>query len=712
MAEINTRKYSSVLSKAVLILRVVSGLMLSFHFFLQVREVAHPWFFFPLLIALYCAAFLLYKSGLRSLFTVLLLVFSPILLYGLFSGISGFARILINLPEADYTGAFFSMNLFVTALPAVLLPLVFYTGLRHPGFRVYEGLLYILMFFLLSWGQARYQLTMYAQPSHFAAAVLMFFLIQLFLFSLYALAGIRGKDPKKLEPRRLFPLLLLLLPLLLFVFYQALSLYAEGSVAAGGGLLRQNMFRFDFSQYVTLESEISLNDDLVLLVRKEGAEDRVLLRRYILSGYTGEQGFHLDEEVNREPTEVEQRIVDIPDPEYINREPVEQEIYVVNFDPTSLVAMNYPTRVTPYRTWDEASFLRIYRVLSMVSNARIYDLAGIREPDLTEDELEYYTRFDGNNEIHDLALDLTENVTTYLGAVLRIRNYLKDNYLYSLNPGTAPDGDQLGHFLFESQKGYCSYFAFAMTLMLRSLDIPARVAVGFFMDPDSEVLHFYPVRADMAHAWVEVYFNEYGWIEFDPTSTTLAPGENIRFGGPLEMDEFSSLIEEILDNQDELEIEDSEEADEPGPGFFEQVVQSAREAAEYWYIIIPVMLALFYACLRGMHRLLLSIEKRPRKRVIKYYYHSLRLLAALGNQRNLYESREEYALRVEEEQIRLLSLSNLFVRAQYAKHFTEHEAALLKSVYTQFLRSYKKKYSWYIRLLGNVNPVPYMRRKL
>jgi transglutaminase-like putative cysteine protease len=44
-----------------------------------------------------------------------------------------------------------------------------------------------------------------------------------------------------------------------------------------------------------------------------------------------------------------------------------------------------------------------------------------------------------------------------------------------------------------------------MTLILRSLGIPSRVAVGFFIDPQDNAFDYYPVRSDMAHAWVEVY---------------------------------------------------------------------------------------------------------------------------------------------------------------------------------------------------------------
>ena len=85
--------------------------------------------------------------------------------------------------------------------------------------------------------------------------------------------------------------------------------------------------------------------------------------------------------------------------------------------------------------------------------------------------------------IRELAEEVTDGLETYYDKVIAIMFYLRDTYFYSLKPGVAADGDQLHYFLFESQKGYCSYFAFSMALMCRSLGIPARVAAGFFIDP-------------------------------------------------------------------------------------------------------------------------------------------------------------------------------------------------------------------------------------
>ncbi|MGH9713219.1 MAG: transglutaminase TgpA family protein [Candidatus Acidiferrales bacterium] len=98
-----------------------------------------------------------------------------------------------------------------------------------------------------------------------------------------------------------------------------------------------------------------------------------------------------------------------------------------------------------------------------------------------------------------------------------IERYLKTRYGYTLDLTGTPTADPLAYFLFVRRAGHCEYFASAMTVMLRSLGIPARYATGFLPGEFNDVGGDYIVRASDAHAWVEAYFPGYGWITFDPT---------------------------------------------------------------------------------------------------------------------------------------------------------------------------------------------------
>ena len=77
--------------------------------------------------------------------------------------------------------------------------------------------------------------------------------------------------------------------------------------------------------------------------------------------------------------------------------------------------------------------------------------------------------------------------------------------------------DPLAYFLFTRRKGHCEYFASAMAVMLRSLEIPARMATGFQSGVYNPVSDLWLVRASDAHSWVEAWIPGRGWTTFDPT---------------------------------------------------------------------------------------------------------------------------------------------------------------------------------------------------
>jgi hypothetical protein len=98
-----------------------------------------------------------------------------------------------------------------------------------------------------------------------------------------------------------------------------------------------------------------------------------------------------------------------------------------------------------------------------------------------------------------------------------VEQYLRTHYAYTLDLSGPASPDPLAHFLFERRAGHCEYFAAAMTVMMRSLGVPARYINGFLPGEYNELGGDYIVRASDAHSWVEVLFPGYGWVTFDPT---------------------------------------------------------------------------------------------------------------------------------------------------------------------------------------------------
>ena len=124
--------------------------------------------------------------------------------------------------------------------------------------------------------------------------------------------------------------------------------------------------------------------------------------------------------------------------------------------------------------------------------------------------------------VRDLARRIAGDAATPFDKAVRIQDYLRLSYRYDLQVPLPPHGqDVVDYFLFDSPGGFCSYYSSAMAVMLRSQGVAARVATGYATGSFDFVRRAYRVTPSNAHAWVEVYFPGYGWIEFEPT-TALA----------------------------------------------------------------------------------------------------------------------------------------------------------------------------------------------
>lgn len=96
-----------------------------------------------------------------------------------------------------------------------------------------------------------------------------------------------------------------------------------------------------------------------------------------------------------------------------------------------------------------------------------------------------------------------------------IRKQFEENTVYDYNPGKTPDDkDFAEYFLFDNKKGFCVHFATTAVLMYRMCGYPARYVEGYaipaaaFKKQDNGI-YVAQIKADMGHAWCEVYDNEW-----------------------------------------------------------------------------------------------------------------------------------------------------------------------------------------------------------
>ncbi|MDR1444914.1 MAG: hypothetical protein LBI94_08555 [Treponema sp.] len=509
--------------------------------------------------------------------------------------------------------------------------------------------------------------------------------------------------------------LLFLLAVLGSIFFIGPS--QEKAVEQGGGLLAPNLFSFDFSKFLKLESQISMNDDLVLIVKKDPDDYHILLRRYVLSGYNRGQGFFRLEEIDGRdhPERLPDRPVTLSGLEAAEKlratRITNQEYYLVNFDSRAFIGMNQPVQVVPYEDWDASSFSSVYSVSSITSDVipiELIDL-GLWPPsaevlEMGEAEYRLYTEYGDDQRLLAYAESISGGLGNYWDRVQAVYDRLKfGEYRYSLRAGIAPDGDQLSHFLFTSKKGYCSYFAFSFALLLRSLGIPARVSAGFFLDPSANTFDYYPVRADMAHAWVEVWFPGYGWIEYDPTTGNLAEGEEFRISAGVPQELFERLMREIFGNLNSRQPrEGSDEAEAEsrlplGAGLAEAV-------RKYWIAVLVCALILSLALFRLGPFLACCLARGERKKAVKIWGRALHLLRLAGLRRPGDSGEAEWARQIDRRYYAGL-LDDLYRRktaARFAPNFGAEDLAMTKKSWTEFAAAYRRVTPLWRRILAGI----------
>lgn len=117
--------------------------------------------------------------------------------------------------------------------------------------------------------------------------------------------------------------------------------------------------------------------------------------------------------------------------------------------------------------------------------------------------------------VYELAISLTEDKESDYEKMLALEEYLR-GFAYTTSPETVPKKrDLIDYFLFDTQEGYCTYFATALAVLGRCVGIPTRYVQGYCTQSDNG--YEWTLRSNTAHAWTEAYIDGLGWIPLDAT---------------------------------------------------------------------------------------------------------------------------------------------------------------------------------------------------
>lgn len=258
------------------------------------------------------------------------------------------------------------------------------------------------------------------------------------------------------------------------------------------------------------------------------------------------------------------------------------------------------------------------------------------------------------NRVKDLALEKSKSGQTPYEKALLLTRYLRNNYKYSLSPDFLPVGeDFVDYFLFEEKEGYCTYFATSLSILLRTLDIPSRYVEGF-RTPDQSENGRYEVKLSHGHAWVEAYFDGYGWVTLEATPAYHLPQKptDTRLLVVNESVDLYSLEDEkayMMAMGDQTEDNSANDANE----------LVASDEAILWQSFINLLPSLSliglifiipirFIYLRNTYQ---SYWKRSpsKEKIIHLYHNTTELFAHGGYPRKTGETTSEYAHRVKKQ---------------------------------------------------------------
>lgn len=218
-----------------------------------------------------------------------------------------------------------------------------------------------------------------------------------------------------------------------------------------------------------------------------------------------------------------------------------------------------------------------YRVRAAMANPSIQELreAGTDYPEWVTDR---YLQLpdDFSPRVRNFASQITFGQTNPYEKAQTITTVLRAQITYEPNLTLPPAGtDLIEWFLFDGKQGYCNYYATTEVLMLRSLGVPARMAMGYAQGEVTEGIQRpgeteatereYSIYRKHMHAWPEVYFPSIGWVEFEPTgnqSPLIRPATPHAGLQPVLPPETEETPEE---NPAILPTEESVSTDEPAP---------------------------------------------------------------------------------------------------------------------------------------------------
>ncbi len=276
-------------------------------------------------------------------------------------------------------------------------------------------------------------------------------------------------------------------------------------------------------------ARLVLDDSLVMRIRFDGAEPEpaeLYFRGPVLSAFDGRHWLAF--EAPRSRTGMPLQLHGTAIRYQITMEPqIHPWLLVLDATPVAPVLNNQTARMTEELQWILNQPLR----------------------ELTRYQVESFTRFNYGAEesisalAHNLRLPAElnprtlqlarqlqadprhANASNLQWAQIALQRLRSGGYRYTLEPGLfgLHSADE---FWFERKQGFCEHIAASFVILMRALQVPARIVTGYQGGEKNPLDGFWTVRQSDAHAWAEIWQPGQGWVRIDPT-TAVAPERTV-----------------------------------------------------------------------------------------------------------------------------------------------------------------------------------------
>lgn len=328
--------------------------------------------------------------------------------------------------------------------------------------------------------------------------------------------------------------------------------------------------------------------------------------------------------------------------------------------------------------------------------------------------------------VHELTHEIISGTDNDFDRVIAIRDFLLQ-FPYTFTPVPVPRGVCfVDFFLFEGQEGYCTYFASAMAIMSRIAGVPSRYVEGFVLPPTGTPV---TVTNRMAHAWVEVYLEGFGWliVEATPTYAFLTNPDTPLPEGALGDNDMPDRIQNMIrdfgapNRPDLFGPRPEGGAREPQPEPVQEEEPSALvqwlpfAAAAFFAFIIVATVALRFIQVKRKHY---RAEKLPpNEQLITYYNGITDIISYYKTPPSPDETPQAYGLRYgkrfafHSDTVFFRDLIALYYKAKYSPvQISQSEIGLMKEAYHSMLYLLRiTRHPWtfiylhYVRRIGEIN---------